>query len=627
MERSELAKKIVEQVGGITNIKSLSHCITRLRFVLKDNDKANETELKKLDILGVQIQGGQYQVIVGNDVAKVYKELIKQYPSIGGGGEAAAANGANKGNIFNRMLSTLTAILVAPLAPIIGGGLLLGIRYMFTTLKILPDDHSVVFLLTVIGNCCLYFFPFLLAVSAAKRFNTNIYMALGIAASMLDPNIIAKVGEDPVMLFNLIPIPMINYGSSVIPIILAVWLMSKVYNWLEDHLPSMITVIFAPMLTFLIIIPINLILVAPLATYLTGYVANFLEWVMNLNLAVAGFLIGATRPLLVLVGMHHAIRPLQYMQMETLGYTTISPATFISTMSQATAALAVAIISKEKKNKQIATSSTVSGYLGITEPALYGVIFKNKAALIGCLLGGGLGGMISTAMGAKAFSPGMPSVLTIPVFWGDRPISIIVGLVVMFVATFGVTVILGKSVFKVDSDVFTDGLAEASASKGKAALLEVFSPVSGELKNLSEVNDKTFSSKILGEGIAIQPSDNLVSAPADGKLSMVFQTGHAVGFTTNSGIELIIHIGIDTVKLEGKYFEALCKEGDVVHKGEPLIKFDREAITKAGYDPMVIVIVSNTPEFDHIKAEFESGAVFTGERLLTATKDGGSHAR
>lgn len=623
MERSELVKSIVRYVGGVDNVKSLTHCITRLRFILKDNDKASEADLKQLDILGVQVQGGQYQVIVGNDVAKVYKELVKQYPAIGGLGEVPADGSGKKGNLFSRMLSTLTSILVAPLAPIIGGGLILGIRYMFTTLNLLPADHSVIFLLTVIGNCCLYFFPFLLAVSAAKKFNTNIYMAIGIAASMLDPNFTARIGEDPVMLFGALPIPLINYGTSVIPIILAVWLMSKVYNWLEDHLPSMLTVTLAPVFTMLLVIPVNLIVIAPMATYLTGYVANLLEWIMNLNLAIAGFIIGATRPLLVLVGMHHAIRPLQYMQMETLGYTTISPATFLSTMAQATAALTVAVISKDKKNKQIATSSTVSGYLGITEPALYGVIFKNKAALIGCILGGGLGGMVSTAMGAKSFSPGMPSLLTIPVFWGDKPISLIVGIVVMFVSTFAITAFLGKTVYKVDGDTFTDGIAEASASKAKQPLTEVCSPISGEIQMLEDVDDATFASKVLGDGIAVKPGENILTAPADGDITMVFQTGHALSMKTSDGMEIIIHIGIDTVKLNGAYFKALCKEGDNVRQGDALIEFDREAVTEAGYNPVVIIIVSNTGDYEKIRPEFNTGSIFKGERLLTAIHKGG----
>lgn len=624
MERSELAKKIVQYVGGADNVRSLTHCITRLRFVLKDNARADEIQLKKLDILGIQIQGGQYQVIVGNDVAKVYKALVKEFPFIAGQSEASVDNGGKKGNIFGRMLSTLTAILVGPLAPIIGGGLILGIRYMFTTLNLLPDDHSLIFLLTVIGNCCLYFFPFFLAVSAAKKFNTSIYMAMGIAASMLDPNLVAKVGEDPVMLFGAVPIPMINYGTSVIPIILAVWLMSKVYNWLEDHLPAMLTVTLAPVFTMLIVIPVNLIAIAPLATYLTGYVANFLEWLMRLNLAAAGFVIGATRPLLVLVGMHHAIRPLQYMQMETLGYTTISPATFLSTMAQATATLAVAVISKDKKNRQIAASSAVSGYLGITEPALYGVIFKNRAALIGCILGGGLGGMVSTAMGAVAFSPGMPSVLTIPIFWGDKPVSLLTGIAVMLVSSFAITAILGKSIFKVDHAALTDGSAEAAATKGKQDLIEIFSPIKGELQKLEDVEDPTFASKILGEGIAVKPAENILAAPADGMLSMVFQTGHALSIKTADGAEVIMHIGIDTVKLDGKYFKTLCKEGDIVQKGDVLIEFDREAITKAGYNPVVIIVISNSNDFTNIRAEFDSGTIFQGERLLTALHKGGA---
>ncbi|WP_312445138.1 glucose PTS transporter subunit IIA [Lacrimispora sp.] len=620
MERDELARKIIERVGGIGNIKSLSHCMTRLRFFLVDDNKTNKLELKKLSILGVQKQGGQYQVIVGNDVSRVYKEIIKQYPRIAGGENISDDTGEKKGSIFNRMLATLTAILVAPLSAIIGGGLILGIRYMFTTLHILPGDSPLVFLLTVIGNSSLYFFPFLLAVSAAKRFNTNIYMAMGIAAAMLDPNIIAKVGEDPVRLLGAIPIPMINYGSSVIPIILAIWFMSKVYGWLDDHLPSMITVIFVPLLTFLIVIPINLILIAPMATYLTTYVSNGLEWLINLNLGIAGFVIGSTRPLLVLVGMHHAIRPLQYMQLETLGYTTIAPATFISTMSQATAAFAVAILAKDRKNKQIATSSTISGYLGITEPALYGIIFKYRAALFGCIIGGGLGGMVSTMMGAKAFSSGMPSVLTTPVFMGDKPLSIVYGLIVMFVSTFGITWFLSKTVFQLDDNiVFTDGISEVGAAKGETAPGHlVFSPVGGQICKLEDIKDETFSSKILGEGIGIIPSENLIAAPADGTVNTVFHTNHALGLITEDGAEILIHIGLDTVKLEGQFFTARCKAGDKVKKGDALIEFDREQIAAAGYDTTVVVVISNTMAYWRIQPEFEEGAIFAGEKIITA---------
>lgn len=620
MEREELARKIIEHVGGIGNIKSLSHCMTRLRFFLVDDKKANEGELKKLSILGVQKQGGQYQVIVGNDVSRVYKEIIKQYPQIAGGENVSDNAGEKKGNIFNRMLATLTAILVAPLPAIIGGGLILGIRYMFTTLNLLPGDSPLIFLLTVIGNSSLYFFPFLLAVSAAKRFNTNIYMAMGIAAAMMDPNIIARIGEDPVRLFGAVPIPMINYGSSVIPIILAIWFMSKVYGWLDDHLPSMITVIFVPVLTFLIVIPINLILIAPLATYLTSYVSNGLEWLINLNLGIAGFVIGATRPLLVLAGLHHAVRPLQYMQLETLGYTTITPATFISTMAQATAALAVAVLVKDRKNKQIATSSTISGYLGITEPALYGIIFKYRAALVGCILGGGLGGMVSTMMGAKAFSSGLPSILTTPIFMGDKPLSIVFGLIVMFVATFGITWFLGKTVLKPDENlILTDGISEAGAAKGKPAPGHlVFSPVGGQICKLEDINDETFSGKLLGEGIGIIPNENLIVAPADGTVNTVFHTNHALGFITEDGTEVLIHIGLDTVKLEGKFFTAICKAGDKAKKGDALIEFDREQIAAAGYDTTVIVVISNIPAYEGIQPEFEEGTIFAGEKILTA---------
>jgi len=289
-------------------------------------------------------------------------------------------------------------------------------------------------------------------------------------------------------------------------------------------------------------------------------------------------------------------------------------------MSQATAAFAVAILAKDRKNKQIATSSTISGYLGITEPALYGIIFKYRAALFGCIIGGGLGGMVSTMMGAKAFSSGMPSVLTTPVFMGDKPLSIVYGLIVMFVSTFGITWFLSKTVFQLDDNiVFTDGISEVGAVKGETAPGHlVFSPVGGQICKLEDIKDETFSSKILGEGIGIIPSENLIAAPADGTVNTVFHTNHALGLITEDGAEILIHIGLDTVKLEGQFFTARCKAGDKVKKGDALIEFDREQIAAAGYDTTVVVVISNTMAYGRIQPEFEEGAIFAGEKIITA---------
>jgi len=480
----QLARQIVELVGGPENVNSVTHCITRLRFMLKDDSIAKTDEIKKLNVLGVVVQGGQYQVIVGNTVSKTYKALVNQYPNLEMGANSDSDNSADvvaanqpKGikATLNRGLGTLSSILVAALPPLIGGGMLRGITFIFTNYGILPRESSLNWLLTVITDCMFYFFPFLLAVSAAKKLKTNEYMAIALAGALMYPTLLnaAVEGADPIQLFGFLPIPMINYSSSIIPIILAVILLKHVYGFFEKHLPDMVRTIFAPVLTLLIVVPLMLAILAPLGYYGGVYVADGVQWLIDAAPWAAGFVIGATRPLLVIVGMHHAIRPIQFQQIATYGYTTITPANFMSTMATATATTAAFFLLRNKDQKTIAASSAFSAWLGITEPAVYGILTRYKAVMAGALLGGGLGGMVTTMMGGRAYASGMPSILTIPIFMGGGVASVLVGLAVTVGSAFAITMIAGKLIFKANDVEITDGAAEVAAKKaakaGKAA--------------------------------------------------------------------------------------------------------------------------------------------------------------
>ncbi|WP_280738690.1 MULTISPECIES: beta-glucoside-specific PTS transporter subunit IIABC [unclassified Enterococcus] len=616
MNNKELAEKIIELVGGLENINSVTHCITRLRFMLKNDKLAKTKEIEALDVLGVQIQGGQYQVIIGNNVGKVYREVLKLYPQLETGTASETTSGEKK-SVFSQISGTLSSILVAALPPIVGGGMLKGITFFFTNYNLIDTEGDLVKLLTIAGDCMFYFFPFLLAVSAAKKFKTNEYMAIALAGVLMYPTMVSGAAEGlaPMKLFGFISLPYINYSSSVIPIILTVWLLKYVYGFLQDRMPDMLTTIFTPLLTLIVMLPIELAVLAPLGYYGGNYLAMGIEWMINSVPWLAGFFIGATRPLLVIVGMHHAIRPIQYQQIATFGYTTITPGNFLSTMAQATATLATWVLLKDKKQKQIAASSTFSAFLGITEPSLYGVLTKYKAAMVGALLGGGFGGMIATMMGAKAYASAMPSILTIPVFMGGGAMSIIVGLAVTVVVSFSVTYILGKTIFKNDVVQITEG-KEAS----KIPAEEIFSPATGTVVPLSEVADQTFAKKLLGEGIAIAATNGEILAPVNGKITALFETKHAIGMTAENGMEILIHIGIDTVKLNGEFFEAFCKVGEDVKKGELLVKFDLDGIKNAGYDTTVMLVVTNSVDYLSVLPEFESGQIFSGEKLLTLIK-------
>ncbi|MTD41618.1 PTS beta-glucoside transporter subunit EIIBCA [Erwinia sp. CPCC 100877] len=608
MNNSELSQEIVKGVGGKKNVVALRHCMTRLRFTVKNTEKIDEKLLEELPVFGFQVQGNECQVIIGNEVSNLYKEIINLYPAFSND-SAQDKKAETKGTIFHRLMENLSAILVDALPPIIGGGIIQGFRFTLMSLNV-SDESNLMIMLTVMGSCALYFFPFLLASSTAKRIGTNQYMAMGLAACMMYPTIINGVDQAPLKLLGIFDMPFLDYSSSVIPIILAVLLMKYVYQFFETYTPAVVRIVFVPALTYLVMMPITLVLIAPLATYGGNYLAYAIEWLFDNIPWFAGAFIGATRPLLVLVGMHHAVRPIQAQQIATFGYTTINPINYISTMCQATAAFAAIFLTKNKQNKQIAISATISGFMGVTEPALYGIIFKYKGALIGTVIGGGVGGLISSMMGAKAFTFGVPNnFITMPVFMGGGAMSLLVGLVVGVLATAITTYLLGKTFFKMEDTVaFTDGKKEKKELESryknndqKLKELAVNVPTAGELYSIEEVNDTTFSSKLLGEGFAVKPNTGKVFAPISGKVETLFHTKHAVGLTNELGVGVLVHAGIDTVKLNGKHFIAHCEQGQIVAKGELLLEMEIDQIEKENFDSTVITVVTDTGAFSESK--------------------------
>lgn len=618
MTLKEKAEKIVELAGGESNIRILSHCITRLRFQLLDNNKAKLNEIKALDgVMGAQVQNGQIQVIIGAEVGKVYREVLKQFPGLSADGPDDGQK--EKKSIFNSLLDTLSSILVASLAPIVGGGMLKGFLFLFTNnFKILDPAGGTAIILNIAADCMFYFFPFLLAVSAAKKFKTNEYMALSLAGAIMYPTILQAAADGTVIKFlGFIPIAAKNYSSSVVPIILSVLILSYVYRFIEDIVPSIVSIIFVPLITLLIMVPLSLFCIAPIGFYLGEYVAIGIEALINAAPWLAGFVVGATRPLLVLTGMHHAIRPISTQQISTYGYSTFGAMNFMSTMAQATAALGAYLMIKNKKMKQIAGSSAISGFIGITEPALYGIIVKYKAAMAGAVLGGGLGGMVGTVLGARSYAPAMPSVFSIPVYLGQTSFGFFAGFLVTVVSTLAITLILGKSVFKIEEeDIREDNISEKPLNLA-GSTSTIYSPAKGQIISIKELKDETFSSEVLGKSIAIKPSMGSITAPADCMIKTVFKTKHALGFETAEGVEILIHIGIDTVNLEGRHFDLKCKEGTRVKKGELLLTFDNDAILKEGYDTSVIMIIPNTDKYLSVISEEEGNPVNHGDKALT----------
>lgn len=619
MKNEELAKLILENVGGAKNIKNLTHCVTRLRFTLYDDKKANKKTIENLDgVLGVQEQGGQFQVIVGSKVNKVYQELIGN-PQLTLSEDGPKERGKKK-SVISNILETISSILIPSLPPVIGGGMIKGFLFMFWEFGWIEWGSDIFNLLNIISDGMFYFYPFLLAVSAAKRFKTNPYMALAIAGSMMHPTIYEGInaGLKSLKVIGSIGVPYLDYNSSVIPIILSVWVMSYVYRFFEKKIPDIVSVIFTPMLTLIIVIPVCMIMICPLGYYIGEYIAQGVQVLIDFSPIVAGFVIGAIRPFTVLTGTHHAVRAIVSQQLATYGYTTIGAMNYMSTMAQAAAPLAIYFVLRKhnEKMKNLSLSAAVSGFLGVTEPGLYGIIVKYKVAFIATMIGGGIGGAISSVFGSAEYAMVMSSLITIPATFGNGFMGIIIGLPASIIITMAIIFVFKNKVIEEDQGVDTSKAEEMIKPKISVnmddKLLKLNAPTKGEICALQDLSDETFAKEMMGKGIAILPQDNQICAPADGIITALFPTKHAIGMKTKDGLEVLIHIGIDTVNLNGKYFEAKVNIGDTVVQGQTLIVFDYQKVAEEHYDTHVIMVITNSDDYLDI---------FSNQKIKTVTKD------
>lgn len=623
MTIQEKAARIIELIGGETNVKQVSHCITRLRFNLNDERKADVPRLKALEgILGVVNQGGQTQVVIGGEAVKVFREVIKQYPKLSSGIQGTETG--PKKSIANRMIDTLSSILVQALTPIIGGGMLKGLLFLCTNFKILNNQSGTYMVLNIAADCMFYFFPFLLAVSAARKFKTQEFMAVSLAGILMYPSILQMAGKKEIIEFlGFIPIVPQNYAGSVLPIILSVWLFSYLYRFLEDRMPDVLSVVFTPLISLMVTAPVMLFGIAPLGFFIGEYVARGIQALIDAAPWLAGFVIGATRPFLVLMGMHHATRPIVQQQIATFGYTSYGAINVLSTFAQASVVLAIFFAARSKKLKQLASTTAVSAYIGITEPALYGVIVKHRAAMVGVTLGGGIGGMFASILGVKSYALAMPSLLTIPVLFGEKsPIpNVLLSVAITIGATIIITIILARGIFKLDESEYTgEALQTGTGAAGADREFSVCSPVEGTVKPLSALNDQTFSGGLLGKTFAISPRTGRIIAPADAVVDSVAETKHALQLITGAGAELLIHAGLDTVKLNGKHFEAAVKDGQKVKQGDLLLTFDKQAIEREGFETDVVMVIANAADFASIVPVKTEGPVAEGDVIFAVKR-------
>lgn len=622
MDCKKSAERILEKVGGKENVESVVHCMTRLRFVLKDENRADDDQVKKIDgVIGLMKKNGQYQIIIGNEVASVYQEIctLGYFKEKTSGGSIKK----KKQNIISEILDIISSVMSPVIPAIIGAAMIKVLLTVLPMLGLLSNTSQTYELLSVIGDGAFFFMPVLIGMSAAKRFDANPYYAVSIALILLHPNFIAllnganEAGET-IKFFNLIPVTYANYAYSVIPIILSVAILPYIERLVDKITPSITKNFLKPMLVMLFIAPIVMVIVGPLGAILGDALSTFVYFIQDKLGFIAVGLIAAIFPFIVMTGMHHAFTPIKLGVLATTGFEGfICIAEFCSNMAQGAAALAVAMKSKNSSTKQNAGSSAFSALVaGITEPALYGTNLRLKRPLIGACLGGLIGGLTGGFFQVKCYGVATPAIVTLPQYLEEgNPqslIYILITLGVTIVSTFVITYVIG---FEEQVEVNDEGISQEESILPLNIGVNIMSPLEGHMIDLSQVNDTTFSSGVMGDGVAIIPTKGQVIAPFDGKIDVFFKTHHAIGLRSETGVELLIHVGLDTVNLEGKYFTPYKKQGDLIKSGEVILEFDIEKIKEAGYELTTPIIITNTPQFMDIIAKEKDVVTFKDQVL------------
>ncbi|WOC56788.1 beta-glucoside-specific PTS transporter subunit IIABC [Bacillus halotolerans] len=609
MDYDKLSRDILQLVGGEENVQRVIHCMTRLRFNLYDNSKADRSQLEQLPgVMGTNISGEQFQIIIGNDVPKVYQAIL-QNSSLSD--EKSAGASGQKKNVLSAVFDVISGVFTPILPAIAGAGMIKGLVALAVTFGWMAEESQVHVILSAVGDGAFYFLPLLLAMSAARKFGSNPYVAAAIAAAILHPDLTALLSSGKSISFIGLPVTAATYSSTVIPILLAIWIASYVEKWIDRITHSSLKLIVVPTMTLLIVVPLTLITVGPLGAILGEYLSVGVNYLFAHAGLVAMILLAGTFSLIIMTGMHYALVPIMINNIAQNGHDYLLPAMFLANMGQAGASFAVFLRSRNKKFKSLALTTSVTALMGITEPAMYGVNMRLKKPFAAALLGGAAGGAFYGVTGVASYivggNAGLPS---IPVFIGPTFIYAIIGLVIAFVAGTAAAYLIGFE------DVPSESNQQPSVTNGHQGSGEIIhSPIKGEVKALSEVNDGVFSAGIMGKGFAIEPEEGEVVSPVYGSVTTVFKTKHAIGITSDQGAEILIHIGLDTVKLEGQWFTAHVKEGDKVAPGDPLVSFDLEQIKAAGYDVITPVIVTNTDRYSFSPVK-EIGRVQTKEALL-----------
>lgn len=626
MKYEALAKEIIKYVGGKENINSLTHCITRLRFKLKDEKLANTEALKNLDgVVTVVKSGGQYQVVIGNHVPEVYKDVVL----VGGIGMSESEDAVSeKMSPFNRFIDIISGVFTPVLGVLAATGMIKGLNALFLALGWLTPDTGTYAILNAIGDSLFYFFPVFLGFTAAKKFKLNQFLGMAIGAALVYPALAGLTTGDPLFVlfggtiiespvyvtFLGIPVILMNYTSSVIPIIIACFVGGKVENLFKKYIPSVVSNFLVPFCTLLVVVPLTFIVIGPIATWASQLLGAVTVAAYNLSPIVAGVILGGFWQVFVIFGLHWGIVPIGFNNLAVNGYDAILALIFAASFAQIGVVLAIMFKTKDKKLKSLCIPAFISGIFGVTEPAIYGVTLPRKKPFIISCIGGAVGGGILGAMGTLVYTNGGLGIFQIPAFINPKTgiDAGFYGMVISMVASFALGFIM-MFFTKLTGEKEEDNKVKENVLVKREVLN---SPLNGKVEPLSKVKDDAFSKGVLGKGIAIEPSEGKVFAPNDGVVTTFFPTGHAIGITTDTGAEILIHVGMDTVQLEGKYFTPKVKQGAKVKKGELLLEFDIKNIEKAGFSVTTPVVITNSDSYLDI-IETDKKEINKNDEILT----------
>ncbi|BAH81909.1 beta-glucoside-specific PTS transporter subunit IIABC [Streptococcus dysgalactiae] len=631
---TELAKDIVAHVGGKENVVNLRHCVTRLRFVLKDESKADTDYLKARDgVVTVVKAGGQYQVVIGNHVPDVYAAVIEQGVSGVGSLDVDEGDSAPKGNLFDRFVDLVSGIFQPFLGPLAAAGIIKGIVAIMGGLMGMDATNSALYvILNATGDGFFQFLPLLIAITSARKFKMNEFTALAIAAALVYPDITATVtGLKEAGLDNVFGIPFAlpasGYLSTVMPAILAVWVASLIEKFMKKITPDVVKLFVVPFVTLLITVPLTFLLVGPIANLVSDGLSNALIAIQGFSPIIFGFILGAAWQVMVMFGLHWALVPLAILQVATTGESAMFSPALLPNFTQTGVLLAILLKTKEQKIKTITTPALISSLFGVTEPAIYGVTLPMRTPFIISCLVSGIVGAAMMAFKVTAYAIGGMGIFLYPSLvnpkTGDTSgmmwaiILTLVAIVVSFLIQYFVPV---PTLYGTPTEEKVEEAGVVSAQEVVDIKQEIIaSPLIGNIVTLENVPDEVFASGAMGKGIAIDPADGVVVAPANAEVTLVFPTNHAIGLKTENGAEILIHIGMDTVSLSGKGFKNFVNVGDKVTPGQKLLEFDVNAIKAAGLPVITPIIVTNTDAYTDILTTQE-GRVNTGDYLLTTVK-------